>query len=106
MRRILTSAGLALWLATLSATRGAAQEQPQATIIQLSQPDDEQPGWWRMQVPSAVTVWDVRLGDGCDAIQPGPATLVIDSIGVQWVVLPEDTPGQCRIQEAAAVGQD
>jgi hypothetical protein len=51
-------------------------------------------------------VWNVRLGDGCDNAQPGAASLVVDGIGVQWVVLPDDTPGQCRIEEAAVVEQD
>jgi hypothetical protein len=52
-----------------------------------------------MDVPSAQAEWMIQVGDGCENAQPGAAALMVDGIGAQWLLLPDDTPGNCRIEQ-------
>jgi hypothetical protein len=106
MRRILGSAGAALALIGLSSGPSLAQQHGEATPVSIRESDDD--GVWLMDIDESdgtQATWSIQLGAGCENIQPGPAALLVDGIGVQWLVLPDATPGTCHIDEADLVDQ-
>src|SRR5579871_1191528 len=105
MRRILASAGLALALLAPAGAAGA-QQHGEVTPVTIRQGDDD--GTWLMDITESdatQATWSLHLGAGCENIQPGPAALLVDGIGVQWLVLPDATPGTCHIDEADLIDQ-
>ena len=107
MRRFLASAGVALALIGSSTASSLAQQHGEATPVTIRESDED--GAWLMDISESdgtQATWTLRLGTGCENIQPGPAALLVDGIGVQWLVLPDATPGTCHIDEADLVQPD
>jgi len=99
MRRGLVSACLAIGVIGLTATSSPAQQESTASSVQIHEAT-ETPGWWVMDIPSAAAAWYIQLGEGCENAQAGDAVLLIDGLRVEWLVLPDATPGTCQIQQA------
>jgi hypothetical protein len=107
MRRILGTAGVVLALVGFSSGTAVAQQQREVTPVTLR--ESEEAGAWLMDIGESdgtLAIWSIHVGTGCENIQDGPAALLVDGIGVQWLVLSDATPGTCHIDEADLVQVD
>ena len=105
MRQALISVCLVLALVRLDVATSWAQQHGEFTPVTIRMAED---GTWLMDITESdgtQATWSLQLGAGCENIQPGPAGLLVDGVGAQWLVLPDATPGTCPIEGGDVLDQ-